>query len=165
VTKQPDTESPSCATKEQETQKRPRGKRAQPQDVPLEKLSVVVRLGDKRQIFDLALARRREAERRLRTLGAYAHEEFDKKRLRTFVRERFVAERELTHWKHEYVLHTSGGGAFQTRNSRRMRRNIRRRSIHSPRGLCEPGWPGTKNGVLPVCCQSRSVPIRDTRII
>lgn len=103
---QPDTDSPPSVTKEQETQKKPRGKKTQPQDVPLEKLSVVVGIGDRRHIFDLALARRREAERRLKTLGAYAHEEFDKKRLRTFARERFVAERELTHWKHEYLLLT-----------------------------------------------------------
>jgi len=109
VSSQPNTDSPPSVTKEQETQKRPRGKKLHSQDETLEKLSVVVRLGDRRQIFDLALARRREAERRLRTLGTYAQEEFDKKRLRTFARERFVAERELTHWKHEYLLHGFDG--------------------------------------------------------
>jgi transposase InsO family protein len=68
-----------------------------------------LRLGDRRLIFDLALARKREAERRLKTLGIFAHEEFDKKRLRIFARDRFVAERELAHWKHEYVLHGFDG--------------------------------------------------------
>ena len=50
------------------------GKKATSRDDALERVLVVVRLGDKRQLFDLTLARRREVERRLWTMGAFAME-------------------------------------------------------------------------------------------
>ena len=68
MTIQAETDSPPFAMKEQEEHKKPRRKKTHAQDTALEELSVVVRIGDRRQIFDLALARQREAERRLRIL-------------------------------------------------------------------------------------------------
>ena len=98
------TTLPSPEVKEQNKPSRPSGKKSRKEEDALEKLAMVVRSGDRRQIFDLAVARRREAERRLRMLGESAHVEFDKKRLRAFARERFVSERMLTLWKHDYLL-------------------------------------------------------------
>ncbi len=98
------TTLPSPEVQEQNKPSRPSGKKSRKEEDALEKLAVVVRLGDRRQIFDLGVARRREAERRLRMLGEFAHVEFDKKRLRAFARERFVSERMLTLWKHDYLL-------------------------------------------------------------
>src|SRR5258708_22090809 len=99
------TTLPSPEVQEQNKPSRPSGKKSRKEEDALEKLAMVVRVGDRRQIFDLAVARRREAERRLRMLGEFAHVEFDKKRLRAFARERFVPERMLTSWKHNYLLH------------------------------------------------------------
>src|SRR5438874_989508 len=79
-------------------------KKARSADDALEKLSVIVREGDRRQIFDPSIARRREAERRLATLGEYALREFEKKELRAFAQARFIPERTLTTWKHAYRL-------------------------------------------------------------
>src|SRR5258708_13552389 len=98
------TTLPSPEVQEQNKPSRPSGKKSRKEEDALEKLSVVVRLGDRRQIFDLAVARRREAERRLRMLGEFAQEEFDKKRLRAFAQGRFIPERILTTWKQGYLL-------------------------------------------------------------
>jgi len=103
------TASPSPEVQEQKKRAGASSKKARQEDDALEKLSVVVRVADRRQIFDLAIARRREAERRLRMLGAFAQEEFDKKRLRAFARGRFIPERILTTWKQDYHLHGFDG--------------------------------------------------------
>lgn len=79
-------------------------KKASSPDESLEKLSVIVRVGDRRQIFDLVVARHREAKRRLAILGEYATREFEKKELRAFAQARFLSERTLTTWKHAYRL-------------------------------------------------------------
>ncbi len=103
------TASPSPEVQEQKKRAGASSKKARQEDDALEKLSVVVKVADRRQIFDLAIARRREAERRLRMLGAFAQEEFDKKRLRAFARGRFIPERILTTWKQDYHLHGFDG--------------------------------------------------------
>ena len=85
------------------------GKKAQSQEDTLEKLSVVVKVGDRRQLFDLELAQRREVERRLKTLGEFAQNDFDKKQLREFAQERYISEKALTTWKHDFLLHGRDG--------------------------------------------------------
>src|SRR5258708_5533373 len=98
------TTLPSPEVQEQDKPSRPYGKKSRKEEDALEKLSVVRRLGARRQMFDLAVARRREAERRLRMVGEFAEEEFDKQRLRAFAQGRFIPERILTTWKHGYLL-------------------------------------------------------------
>src|SRR5260370_14178983 len=98
------TTLPSPEVQEQNKPSRPSGKKSRKEEDALEKRSVVVRLGDRRQIFDLGVARRREAERRVRMLGEFAQEEFDKTLLRAFAQGRFIPERILTTWKHGYLL-------------------------------------------------------------
>ena len=97
------TKSPAPEVQEKKEPPPSTEKKARPQDESLEKLSVVVRVRDRRQIFDLSIVRRREAERRLAALGEYALREFEKKELRAFAQARFIPERTLTTWKHAYL--------------------------------------------------------------
>ncbi len=99
------TNSPPTDMQVKKKQTESSGKKAHSQEDTFEKLSVVVRVGDRRHLFDLELARRREAERCLKMLGTFAQEEFEKKQLRAFARARFVSELALTTWKHNYLLH------------------------------------------------------------
>jgi hypothetical protein len=52
--------------------------------------------------FDLELAKKREAARRLAMLGDYAYQELDQQQLLHFAQARFVPVRVLTAWKHAY---------------------------------------------------------------
>ena len=99
------TNSPTTDMQVKNKQTGSSGKKSHSQEDTFEKLSVVVRMGDRRQLLDLELARRREAERKLKMLDVFAQEEFEKKQLRSFARARFVPERVLTTWKHDYLLH------------------------------------------------------------
>ncbi len=96
-------ESPAPGVQEKKEPPPSAERKAQPPDEALEKLSVIVRVGHWRHIFDPSIARRREAKRRLATLGEYALREFEKKELRAFARARFIPEWTLTTWKHAYL--------------------------------------------------------------
>src|SRR6266567_557682 len=96
-------ESPAPGVQEKKEPPPSTVNKAQPPDEALEKLSVIVSVGDWRQIFDPSIARRREVKRRLATLGEYALREFEKKELRTFAQARFIPEWTLTAWKHAYL--------------------------------------------------------------
>lgn len=101
---QSDTTSlPSPEVQVQKKPTGPSGKKSRKGDDALEKLSVVVRVGDWRQIFELAIASRRKAERRITMLG-----EFAKKRLRALARGRYIPKWILTTWKHDYLLYRFG---------------------------------------------------------
>src|SRR6266702_1461829 len=103
---QPDiTDMPTPEVQDQKKRTVSSSKKARPQDDALEKLSVLVRVVDRKQLFDLDLARRREAKRRIKMLGTFAQEEYEKKQLRAFAREHYVPEREVVTWKHNYLLH------------------------------------------------------------
>ena len=97
------TESPAPEVQEKKEPLPSTEKKVRSPDDTLKSLSVVVRVGDRRQIFDPSIARRREASRRLKTLGEYALKEFEKKELRAFARARFIPERTLTTWKQAYL--------------------------------------------------------------
>lgn len=103
------TDMPTPEVQEQKNRTVSSNKKVRPQDEALEKLSVLVRVGDRKQLFDLDLARRREAVRRIKMLGTFAREEYEKKQLRAFAREHYVPERELVTWKHDYLLHGFDG--------------------------------------------------------
>lgn len=61
---------------------------------------LVIDINGDRELFDLGLARQREAKRRLALLGAYAHSDFDKKHLRAYAQSHCISEHILTTWKH-----------------------------------------------------------------
>src|SRR6266699_209356 len=96
-------ESPAPGVQEKKEPPPSAVNKAQPPDEALEKLSVIVRVGDWRHIFDPSIARRSEAKRRQATLGEYALREFEKKELRPFAQARFIPEWTLTAWKHAYL--------------------------------------------------------------
>src|SRR5712692_9255264 len=96
-------ESPAPEVQEKKEPLPSTEKKVRSPDDTLKSLSVVVRVGDRRQIFDPSIARRREASRRLKTLGEYALKEFEKKELRAFARALFIPERTLTTWKQAYL--------------------------------------------------------------
>src|SRR5260370_27785675 len=102
------TNAPPLEEQEKKKRATSSGKKARPQDNASETL-VIVQVGNKLELFDLALARRREAERRLKMLGAFAHNDFDKQQLRAFAQGRYVPERALTTWKQNYLLHGFDG--------------------------------------------------------
>ena len=70
---------------------------------------VLALIDNQQELFNLALARRREADRRLKMLGTFAQEDFEKKQLRAFAQGRYVSEKTLTSWKHDYLLHGFDG--------------------------------------------------------
>jgi hypothetical protein len=102
------TNSPPLEEQEKTKRATSPGKKAQPQDNASERF-VIAQVGNKLELFDLELARRREAKRRLKMLGAFAQNDFDKKQLREFSQERYVPEKALTTWKHDFLLHGVDG--------------------------------------------------------
>ncbi len=102
------TNSPPLEEQEKKKRSTSPGKKAQPQDNASERF-VIAQVGNKLELFDLELARRREAERRLKTMGAFAQNDFDKKQLRAFAQERYLSEKVLTTWKHDFLLHGLDG--------------------------------------------------------
>lgn len=80
------------------------------QEIPIRDVKRILLLIDNPQeLFNLPLARCREAERRLKMLGTFAQEDFTKQQLRAFARERYVSEKTLTSWKHRYLLRGPDG--------------------------------------------------------
>ena len=86
----------------------PAGNEAPDQD----ELSAVLHLvatGNTKLLFDLEAARKREAERRRKTMGEFALHDLDKPHLRAFALERYVPEKALTTWKQNFLLHGLDG--------------------------------------------------------
>jgi len=69
----------------------------------------LVTAGNTKLLFDLGAARKREAERRRKTMGEFALHDFDKQRFRAFALERYVPEKALTTWKQNFLLHGLDG--------------------------------------------------------
>lgn len=67
-------------------------------DVP-----VLTLIEKQQELFHLATARQREARRRLNMLGDFVRADFNKKEMRAFAQERYLLEKTLTAWKHDYL--------------------------------------------------------------
>jgi putative transposase len=65
---------------------------------------LILHAGEERFLFDLDLARRREAQRRLAVLGVYAEGKVDKKHLRAHAQRHYLPEQVLVAWKHQFHL-------------------------------------------------------------
>src|SRR6266567_3489512 len=78
------------------------------QDELLDVLRLVT-TGNTKLLFDLEAARKREAERRRKTMGEFALHDFDKQRLQAFALEHYISEQALTAWKHNFLLHGMDG--------------------------------------------------------
>jgi hypothetical protein len=65
---------------------------------------LVLDVAGQKQLFDLGLAKQREAERRLAVLGIFAQQDFDKKHLREFAQKHFLPENILISWKQAFLL-------------------------------------------------------------
>lgn len=76
---------------------------------PQHALPVLTLIDRPQELFNLDLARCREAERRLKMLGAFAQEDLTKQQLRAFAQARYVSEKTLTSWKHSYLLQGPDG--------------------------------------------------------
>ncbi len=77
-----------------------------------DELSAVLHLvttGNTKLLFDPEAARKREAERRRKTMGEFALHDLDKQHLRAFALERYVPEKALTKWKQNFLLHGLDG--------------------------------------------------------
>lgn len=63
----------------------------------------------RKELFDLELARQREAKRRLAVLGVLAHEDLDKQHLRTLALSHFLPVHVLISWKYAFHLNSLEG--------------------------------------------------------
>ena len=107
TTNQPGDDQSQLSSEHQEEQPEALSQKATP---PQNEVPVLALLDNQQELFNLTHARRREAERRFKMLGAFAEKsDFDKKQTRTFAQQRYLSEKTLTAWKHDYLLHGLDG--------------------------------------------------------
>jgi hypothetical protein len=81
--------------KEEKQQPVPTNEKTDRQEEDALDVVLLATTGNRKELFDLEIARRREAKRRLMVIGDYAQSEFDKKQLRRFALARYLSEKVL----------------------------------------------------------------------